>query len=256
MEILNKNFNAMIDKLQTQQEKLLNSERHEAWETVARKLAHEIKNPLTPIQLIIDNLKSKYSENLDLSNKEKFNLNLQTILNQIKQIENLVNEFSDFARMPKPLFKKNDLLKIISLNLELLKKIDPNIDIKIDRKDKLYINCDYEQISRVFFNLVKNSIESINEKVEKTSNINKIIDIEIKERRDYIILNISDNGIGFPNINAKDLIKPYYTTKQKGSGLGLSIVNKIINDHNGSLKFINQKEGAKIQIILPKNNDN
>ena len=255
MEILNKNFNAMIDKLQTQ-EKLLNSERHEAWETVARKLAHEIKNPLTPIQLIIDNLKSKYSENLDLSNKEKFNLNLQTILNQIKQIENLVNEFSDFARMPKPLFKKNDLLKIISLNLELLKKIDPNIDIKIDRKDKLYINCDYEQISRVFFNLVKNSIESINEKVEKTSNINKIIDIEIKERRDYIILNISDNGIGFPNINAKDLIKPYYTTKQKGSGLGLSIVNKIINDHNGSLKFINQKEGAKIQIILPKNNDN
>ena len=128
--------------------------------------------------------------------------------------------------------------------------------MKITLKEKLFINCDYEQISRVFFNLVKNSIESIQEKCKKTSNISKIIDIEIKERRDYIILNITDNGIGFPDINAKNLIKPYFTTKQKGSGLGLSIVNKIINDHNGSIKFINQNEGAKIQIILPIENDN
>ena len=256
MEILNKNFNAMIDKLQNQQEKLLSSERHEAWETVARKLAHEIKNPLTPIQLTIDNLKSKYSQIFDSSNKEKFNLNLQTILNQIKQIENLVNEFSDFARMPKPLFKRNDLIEIILTNLELLKKIDNEVSINLSRKDKLFINCDYEQVSRAFFNLVKNSIESINEKVKKTSNNTKIIDIEIKERRDYIVLNITYNGIGFPNLNAKNLTKPYFTTKQKGSGLGLSIVNKIINDHNGSIKFINQKDGAKIQIILPINHDN
>ena len=128
---------------------------------------------------------------------------MQTILNQINQIENLVNEFSDFARMPKPLFKKNDLLEIIEINLELLKKIDKDLSIKLNRKEKLLINCDYEQISRVFFNLVKNSIESIQEKCKKTSNISKIIDIEIKERRDYIILNITDNGIGFPDLNAK-----------------------------------------------------
>ncbi len=256
MEILNKNFNAMIDKLQNQQEKLLISERHEAWENVARKLAHEIKNPLTPIQLTIDNLKSKYSYELEDSEKEKFNLNLQTILNQIKQIENLVNEFSDFARMPKPLFKQNNLIEIIEINLELLKKIDTDIEINFSFKEKLFINCDYEQISRVFFNLVKNSIESISEKAEKTAIFNKIINIEIAERRDYIVLNITDNGIGFPNKNVKDLIKPYFTTKKKGSGLGLSIVNKIINDHNGSIKFYNQKNGAKIQIILPKNYDN
>ena len=256
MEILNKNFNAMIDKLQNQQEKLLISERHEAWENVARKLAHEIKNPLTPIQLTIDNLKSKYSYELADSEKEKFNLNLQTILNQIMQIENLVNEFSDFARMPKPLFKQNNLIEIIEINLELLKKIDTDIEINFSFKEKLFINCDYEQISRVFFNLVKNSIESISEKAEKTAIFNKIINIEIAERRDYIVLNITDNGIGFPNKNVKDLIKPYFTTKKKGSGLGLSIVNKIINDHNGSIKFYNQKNGAKIQIILPKNYDN
>ena len=106
MELLNKNFNLMIDRLKSQQEKLLTSERHEAWENVARKLAHEIKNPLTPIQLTIDNIKSKYLKNIDIENKDKFNNNIQTIQKQIKQIENLVNEFSDFARMPKPLLKK------------------------------------------------------------------------------------------------------------------------------------------------------
>ena len=107
MEVLNKNFNNMIQRLKNQQEKLLTTERHEAWESVARKLAHEIKNPLTPIQLTIDNLKSKYLTEVDETKKDKFNFSLQTILNQIKQIENLVNEFSDFARMPKPLFKNN-----------------------------------------------------------------------------------------------------------------------------------------------------
>ena len=97
MELLNKNFNSMIDKLKNQQEKLLSNERHEAWETVARKMAHEIKNPLTPIQLTIDNLNSKFLPDLE-EEKNKYE-NLKTILKQIKQIENLVNEFSDFARI-------------------------------------------------------------------------------------------------------------------------------------------------------------
>ena len=169
IEILNKNFNDMINKLKNQQEKLLNSERHLAWETVARKLAHEIKNPLTPIQLTIDNLKSKYIDQIKNENKDKYNTNLQTIIKQIKQIENLVNEFSDFARMPKPLFKKNNLYEIINLNLELLNKIDKLIKINLIQQNKnIEIICDQEQISRTFFNLVKNSIESIQEKRSKT----------------------------------------------------------------------------------------
>ena len=131
MELLNKNFNLMIDKLKTQQDKLLTSERHEAWENVARKLAHEIKNPLTPIQLTLDNLKAKYLENIDETKKNKYQENLKTIHKQIKQIENLVNEFSDFARMPKPLLKKNNLHEVIKDNINLLNKIDPNITIKL-----------------------------------------------------------------------------------------------------------------------------
>ena len=253
MELLNKNFNLMIDKLKYQQDKLLTAERHEAWENVARKLAHEIKNPLTPIQLTIDNLKSKYLENVDETRQNKYQENLMTIQKQIKQIENLVNEFSDFARMPKPLLKKNNLYEVINDNINLLSKINDNIEIKLINhlsKDS-YTKFDYEQFNRLFFNLIKNSIESIQEKAQKDSKIDKNIDIEIRGRRDYIIVNLFDTGTGFKNKNTKDLIKPYFTTKDKGTGLGLSIVDKIISDHNGSINFINQKNGAKIQIIIP-----
>ena len=254
MELLNKNFNSMIDKLKNQQNKLLSNERHEAWETVARKMAHEIKNPLTPIQLTIDNLNSKYLPELSFEKKEKYQDNLKTILKQIKQIENLINEFSDFARMPKPHIKNNDLIKVLNENIELLKKIDTTVNIKIINKigKKILINFDYEQFSRLFFNLIKNSIESINEKVKKTNKLLKNIDIEINQRRDYITVNLTDTGVGFKDIKTKDIIKPYYTTKKKGTGLGLSIVDKIINDHNGSIKFFNSNNGAKVQIIIPK----
>ncbi len=253
MERLNKNFNSMIERLKNQQEKLLTNERHEAWENVARKLAHEIKNPLTPIQLTIDNLKTKYLPIIEIEKQEKYLNNLKTILKQIKQIENLVNEFSDFARMPKPLFKKNNLNLIIKENINLVNKFDLSIKIRLLNhlsKDVVF-KFDNEQFNRLFFNLIKNSVESIQEKVEKDSKTSKNIDIEIRQRRDYINVNIYDTGTGFKNKKTKDIIKPYFTTKEKGTGLGLSIVDKIISDHEGSIKFLNHKNGAKIQIILP-----
>ncbi len=255
MELLNKNFNSMIDKLKNQQQKLLSAERHEAWESVARKMAHEIKNPLTPIQLIIDNLNSKYLKDVDNEKKEKYQKNLQTIIKQIKQIENLVNEFSDFARMPKPLLKKNDFLKLIKDTIVFSKKIDSSIAINLKNRlaKNIYFNFDYEQFNRLFFNLLKNSIESIQEKAKNINKFNKNIDIEISKRRYYITINIIDTGLGFKQINNKDLIKPYFTTKEKGTGLGLSIVDKIVNDHNGSIKFSNLKNGAKVQIIIKMN---
>ena len=253
MEKLNKNFNLMIERLKNQQEKLLTNERHEAWENVARKLAHEIKNPLTPIQLTIDNLKTKYLPNVENEKKEKFLSNLKTILKQIKQIENLVNEFSDFARMPKPLFKQNNLNIVINDNINLVNKFDTTIKIRLVNhlsKDVI-MKFDNEQFNRLFFNLIKNSLESIQEKAEKDSKTGKNIDIEIRQRRDYININIVDTGTGFKNKKTKDIIKPYFTTKEKGTGLGLSIVDKIISDHGGSIKFLNHKNGAKIQIIIP-----
>ena len=252
LESLNKNFNSMIERLKTQQEKLLLTERHETWENVARKLAHEIKNPLTPIQLTIDRLKNKYDHSIKDEEKENFNNYLQTILKQIKQIENLVNEFSDFARMPKPVFQKNDICKIINNNITLLKEIDKNILIKFNyAKSQFLVKSDNEQINRVFLNLIKNSIESIQEKSKKNLNFTKIIDIEISSNNDYISIKITDNGIGFSSDNIKNIVKPYFTTKAKGSGLGLSIVSKIINDHNGSIEFKSNKNGALVEVVLP-----
>ena len=255
LETLNKNFNLMIDRLKSQQEKLIINERHEAWESLARKLAHEIKNPLTPIQLTIDRLKNKYSKQLDENETENFKENLKIINNQIKQIEKLVNEFSDFARMPKPIFRENNLVNIIHENINLLKELDNSIDISFKKDlDKIMLESDKEQISRVFLNLIKNSIESINQKAQNNNNFSKNIAIELSEDDSHIKVTLEDNGVGFSELknNIKDILNPYFTTKKNGTGLGLSIVNKIINDHNGKIDFIPIQNGAKINITFLK----
>jgi two-component system, NtrC family, nitrogen regulation sensor histidine kinase NtrY len=255
LEVLNKNFNLMIDRLRNQQEKLLINERHEAWGSLARKLAHEIKNPLTPIQLTIDRLKNKYSNQLNKSDQDNFRDNLKIINNQIKQIEKLVNEFSDFARMPKPVFQKNDLIILIKETIKLIAELDNSIEINFFKNSNMIIlNSDKEQLSRVFFNLIKNSIESIHQKDVKNSNIKEKITIELIDNDDHIKLVIVDTGIGFGNLksNIKDMLNPYFTTKKNGTGLGLSIVNKIINDHNGNIEFIPINNGAKIEIMFSK----
>ena len=257
LEVLNKNFNSMISRLKTQQEKLIINERHEAWGNLARKLAHEIKNPLTPIQLTIDRMKKKYSDQIPSQEQNNFKENLKMINNQIKQIENLVNEFSDFARMPKPTLKDNDLIKILNENVKLLSEIDKTIEINFVKKsEKILFKCDKEQIGRVFFNLIKNSIESIHQKVEKSIDFNKKISIEILANNDHIEFTLIDNGIGFnKESNFKEILKPYFTTKKNGTGLGLSIVNKIINDHKGEIEFFSIQDGAKIEIKFKLDGD-
>jgi len=253
LEILNKNFNSMIVRLKNQQEKLIINERHEAWGNLARKLAHEIKNPLTPIQLTIDRIKEKYSKKVDTNEKDNFEDNLKIINNQIKQIENLVNEFSDFARMPKPIFKDNNLIKIIKDNIQLLSQIDKTIKLNfISNKSNILLASDKEQMNRVIFNLIKNSIESIQQKAENLSDFDKIITIEIFEKNNQISIIIIDSGVGFEIFknNINEILNPYVTTKKNGTGLGLSIVNKIINDHNGKLNFISIQKGAKVEIIF------
>ena len=249
MEVLNKNFNSMISRLKNQQEKLIINERYKAWGNLSRKLAHEIKNPLTPIQLTIDRIRTKYSGQITNEDQQSFKENLKIINSQIKQIENLVNEFSDFARMPKPTLKRNNLVKLLNENIKLLSEVNKSIEINFNKKDEeILLECDKEQISRVFINLIKNSIESIEQKVEKNPDFKKKILIDISSNNDHILISIEDNGVGFDKNNIKEILNPYYTTKKNGTGLGLSIVNKIINDHKGELEFIPINNGAKIQI--------
>jgi len=255
IELLNKNFNLMTNQLRVQQKKLIINERHEAWENLARKLAHEIKNPLTPIQLTIDRLKSKYTDKIEIEQKDDFTKSLKIIGKQIKQIENLVNEFSDFARMPKPILKDNDLVSLIKENINFIKELDRNISINFNvNVDEVILNSDNEQLSRVFFNMIKNSIESIQEKRSNNISFKGKIDIFLNVTMSNIDFIIIDNGLGFGTFkdNIKDLLNPYFTTKEKGTGLGLAIVNKIINDHNGSIEFITIEDGAKIIIRFIK----
>ena len=255
MEILNKNFNLMIDQLKFQQEKLIINERHEAWESIARKLAHEIKNPLTPIQLTVDRLKNKYSDKIEDHQKNDFIKSLKIIGKQIKQIENLVNEFSDFARMPKPILKDNNLVTLIKDNIILIEELDKNIVINFtSNKPEIILHSDNEQLGRVFFNLIKNSIESIQEKQSNKANFDGKINISLNDNASDIDFIIIDNGLGFGVFgdNVKNILNPYFTTKEKGTGLGLAIVNKTINDHNGKIDFISIADGAKIKIKFIK----
>ena len=251
IKILNQNFNNMIDRLKIQQDKLLVAERFSAWETVARKLAHEIKNPLTPIQLSIDRLRDKYSEKLK-DEKNEFTKYLETINRQIIDIKKLVDEFSGFARMPSPILKKIDISDVLKRSIEFYKMSNKNINLNLnyDFKKKYLINGDSEQLNRVFINLIKNSMEAIDEKKQKDTNLLGKIDVEIIKNNEYIEIKMLDNGSGFKN--TKDIIKPYYTTKKEGTGLGLPIVTKIINEHEGDIQFLQNTNGAEIKIYLPK----
>tara|TARA_B110000902_G_scaffold229058_2_gene269599 strand:- start:104 stop:577 length:474 start_codon:yes stop_codon:yes gene_type:complete len=157
--------------------------------------------------------------------------------------------------MPKPILKVNNLVSIVTDNINLLKELDGNIEINFSPLvEDIFFKSDNEQLSRVFFNLIKNSIESIQEKNENNHNFKGKIDIKLKNNDTCIEFVIKDNGVGFEIFkdNIKNILNPYFTTKVKGTGLGLAIVNKIINDHHGSLKFIPLEDGAEIDIKFDK----
>ena len=253
LKLLTRNFNLMIQKLKAQQDKLLITERYEAWETVARKLAHEIKNPLTPIQLSIDSLREKFKKKLDNQSQE-FEKYLETINRQIKDIEKLVNEFSNFARMPRPILKKINLVDVVKRSVDFIKISSKNsINLKI-RNKFAFIHGDEDQLNRVFINLIKNSEEAFEEFTKKNPKFSGNIDIEILDNNDYIVCRLDDNGPGISD--AKKAMTPYFTTKKTGNGLGLPIVTKIINEHYGFFSIKNKKKenGTTINISLPKLN--
>jgi len=250
---LNQNFNSMIERLKEQQDKLLTTERYEAWETVARKLAHEIKNPLTPIQLSIDSLREKYKNKLE-DKGSQFEKYLETINRQVIDIEKLVNEFSNFARMPRPLLKEIDIVKVINKSLDFIRMTSNNsINLMVKTKNKI-INGDEDQLNRVFINLIKNSEESFLDMIAKDPSFKGNIDIEIDDNNDYIIIRLIDNGTGITN--EKKVMTPYFTTKKTGTGLGLPIVTKIINEHSGNFTIKNKIKGSGtiVKIAIPKFN--
>ena len=245
---LNLIFNDMVSQIKKQKQKNILSGRFEAWQVIARKLAHEIRNPLTPIQLSLDRIKDK------ISGDEGSKKHLSIINNQIFEISKLVNSFSDFARMPKPIFEKNDILEIVNssietyqLNYEKIKFIFKNLLTNTE------IYCDKGQINRALLNVYKNAIESIEEKPRDVLLDGKII-TELSEDKKFYFISIYDDGVGFKESGNFKHNDPYFTTKKDGSGLGLSIVSKIVHEHNGQIFYENRKKenGALVSIAIPK----
>jgi len=153
--------------------------------------------------------------------------------------------------MPSPILKKINILDVLNRSIDFYKMSHKNLNLILsgDLKDKYYISGDSEQLYRVFINLIKNSMEAIEDKKQKDKNLLGKIDVEIHRNNEYIVIKMLDNGIGFKDTN--DILKPYYTTKKNGTGLGLPIVSKIINEHNGDIQFLKKNNGAEINIYLP-----
>ena len=242
----------MTDEIQAQNKKIALTERYQAWEMVAKKLAHEIKNPLTPITLSIDRIREKYSKQIS-TDKADFDNYLNIISRQVKDIGKLANEFSDFARMPEPIKKDNNFKNLIQDTANLYKLSEKNLSIDLDyASNKDSFKFDLDQISRVLVNIIKNSLEAIYEKIEIEKNLKGKIMIKVEDDNDFIYVTIEDNGIGFRS-KPKDLTSPLATTKQHGSGLGLSIVSKILHEHGGDLNFLEKEGGAKVKLNIKIN---
>ena len=242
-------FNVMTDEIQAQNKKIVLTERYQAWEMVAKKLAHEIKNPLTPIMLSLDRIREKYSKQINLD-KADFENYLNIISRQVKDIGNLANEFSDFARMPEPIKMNNNFKNLIEDTVSLYKLSEKNVVINLDYKSSVELfKFDLDQISRVLINVIKNSLEAIHEKQEIERNLKGEIKIQVENINDFIYVVIEDNGVGFKT-DLTDVATPLATTKQHGSGLGLSIVSKILHEHGGDIIFLRKDNGAKLKLSI------
>jgi two-component system, NtrC family, nitrogen regulation sensor histidine kinase NtrY len=228
--------------------KLVSAQRTAAWADVARRVAHEIKNPLTPIQLAAERLKRKYAKYIH-DDQENFIRYTDTIAKQVGDIGRIVEEFVSFARMPTPVFSDEELNAIVKKSVFSAQVSNPSIEYRMALPDKpVLFRCDERQITQVLMNLLKNAGEAIEARREqKPGEIKKgHIAVRLACEKDQIILAVEDNGIGFPAGDIKKMLEPYVTTRSKGTGLGLAIVRKIVEEHKGKITLENAPEKGAI----------
>ena len=220
-------------------------QRQAAWSDVARRIAHEIKNPLTPIQLAAERLKRRYRKQVE-SDGELFDELTNTIVRQVGDLRKMVDEFSSFARLPKPVFRQEDALDLIRQALFLQEVAHPQIDfgLSADPGGAIELSCDRHQVGQAMTNVLKNAVEAVEAK-EKISepDYRGRIRVEVTLGREHLTIAIEDNGIGLPQ-DKERIVEPYVTTREKGTGLGLAIVNKIVEEHGGDMGFAAGAEGG------------
>jgi len=229
---------------------LQKSERIAAWREAAKRIAHEIKNPLTPVKLSAERLQRKYGDKLEGKTDSVFHECTKTIIDQVETLKNLVNEFSQFARMPVTNPSPNDLNAVVEDSVILFQ--DAHKDIVFDfRRDAAIplINIDAQQIKRAMINLLDNAVAAVSA-VDHDGRVE--ISTQYDKNHRKVRLDVRDNGLGISPEDKMRLFEPYFSTKKAGTGLGLVIVSSIISDHNGSVNVIDNTEGGTIvSIELP-----
>jgi len=213
-------------------------QRQAAWSDVARRIAHEIKNPLTPIQLATERLKRRYRKQIEIDG-ELFDELTSTIVRQVGDLRKMVDEFSSFARLPKPVFRPEDALDLVRQSLFLQEVAHPQVNYSLATSSEgpIRIHCDRHQFGQAITNVLKNAFEAIEPKLESEDpSYRGKIAVALEESEDSIVIAVEDNGVGLPQ-DGDRIMEPYVTTRETGTGLGLAIVNKIVEEHGGDMSF-------------------
>jgi len=236
-------YNKMIDDLEDSAERLAKTEREQAWQEMAKQVAHEIKNPLTPMRLTVQSFQKNSGIN---SNNEKNKINdfCQTLIEQIDTMSNVATSFSDFATLPKTQLEKTDIVEATKKAVEIFEQ--NNITF-VTSSNSIFVKLDKEQWIRVMTNLIKNSIQAIPHERDPD------ILVQISESSKSVKILVSDNGQGVSKVNRDKIFEPKFTTKSDGMGLGLGIVRNIISSHRGKISYKSKRnKGTNFTISLPK----
>jgi two-component system, NtrC family, nitrogen regulation sensor histidine kinase NtrY len=236
-------YNAMVDELEESALKLAQNQREEAWQEMAKQVAHEIKNPLTPMRLTVQSFQRKFDSN-DPNLKQKINDYSETLIQQIDTMSSVASAFSNFASMPA---QQNEILNVVEV-VELAMDIfnEEYIDYQASEKE-IISKVDRTQLIRIITNLVKNAIQAIPETQES-----KAITVFVKKENDVVLIKVKDNGIGIDDEDFSRIFEPKFTTKTSGMGLGLGIIKNIIENYKGNITFESQKgKGTTFTVSLP-----
>ena len=223
----------------------LSDQRRAAWSDIARRIAHEIKNPLTPIQLAAERLQRRYANEVS-SDPETFTRLTDTIVRQVGDLRRMVDEFSNFARMPKPVFREENVHDIARAALFLHEVAHPGISFSIDPPSgEIWLVCDRRQLGQALTNVVKNAVEAIEARRNRGEHHPEgdRIDLCLRREDEQLVIDLTDTGVGLPQERER-LTEPYMTTRVRGTGLGLAIVKKIVEEHLGEIAFLDRAGGG------------
>jgi two-component system nitrogen regulation sensor histidine kinase NtrY len=231
--------------------RLVAAQRNAAWRDVARRIAHEIKNPLTPIQLSAERLRRKFRQNIAPADLETFDRCTDTIVRQVGDIGRMVDEFSSFARMPAPRFERLDATEMLRAAVFAQRVASPDLTVELQEPaPEVSLFIDGRMIGQALTNVLKNAAEAVEARRTGSSHLKGRITARLLVDDDAVVIEVEDNGVGLPARDRDRLTEPYVTTREKGTGLGLAIVKRILEDHGGDLELTDARTGQGALAIL------